>query len=160
MLSWHLLLLRLFPLGGVSGPNSWFPECFVLGIIRGDACISLRTQSIHLLLGLPLGNVSFNTSLIWPITLIPSFDLFFLCLVCVGASCSILGVHVYGVAFFLETSFLSDARGSSFKRQSVGWPLTGVCVRGCNSHDSLVVGYLCPLLLHYTGNHFGRLCNW
>ena len=31
-----LLLLCLFPLGGVSGSNSWFPECSVLCILRGD----------------------------------------------------------------------------------------------------------------------------
>ena len=35
-LSSSLLLLHLFPLGGVSGPNSWFPECSVLDILRGD----------------------------------------------------------------------------------------------------------------------------
>ena len=43
-----LLLLRLFPIGGVSGPNSWFPECSVLGILQGDPqCLHIPSDAIH-----------------------------------------------------------------------------------------------------------------
>ena len=41
-------LLRLFPLGGVIGPNSWFPGCSVLGILRGDPqCLHVPSGAIH-----------------------------------------------------------------------------------------------------------------
>ena len=44
----YLLLLRLFPLGGVSSPNSWFPECSLLGILRGDPqCLYIPSDAIH-----------------------------------------------------------------------------------------------------------------
>ena len=42
------LLLRIFPLGRVSGPNSWFPECSVLGILRGDPqFLHVPSDAIH-----------------------------------------------------------------------------------------------------------------
>ena len=48
MVAWLALLLRLFPLGGVSGPNSWFPECSVLGILRGvPQCLHVPSDAIH-----------------------------------------------------------------------------------------------------------------
>jgi len=45
----HLyLLLCLFTLGGVSGLNSWFPECSVLGILQGDPqFLHVPSDAIH-----------------------------------------------------------------------------------------------------------------
>ena len=42
------VLLRLFSLGGVSSPNSWFPECSVLDILQGDPqCLHIPSDAIH-----------------------------------------------------------------------------------------------------------------
>ena len=65
-------------------------------------------------------------------TLIPSFRFIFAMFdfSFVGVLPAPFCVPVYGAAFFLEKSFLTDARGISFKRQSVGMTFDGrLCTR-------------------------------